>query len=178
LIFSIVELTNEGISSVPPDKTFEEFIKKYDLIILVTSYNEGSEEYKSTIQDGIDNNIEDLLKNGCENICVIVIVDGLIPFFDASKTHDFENNDKKKCKKCKIIEDNKVGCIHDTYFDQYTDINMLKVQVDYINSNGKLRHHKTEGFTQAYKILEIKKGKSGNPRAYLFSRYDILHQRR
>jgi cellulose synthase/poly-beta-1,6-N-acetylglucosamine synthase-like glycosyltransferase len=141
----------------------------YDLIILITAYNEGKKEFESTIQKGIDENIPDLYNAGCSNIAVIVIVDGLAPFHKASKFHTKPEEQKNFCpcnnnpasqfcvkENCKKKLD-ELGCQNETYFDQYVNWNTIKSKLRTIHNTEKHENQRPEGDKTARENLEIMK---------------------
>ena len=120
--FSIIKLTEKGVEPLVEGSKFKKFLSfnEDELIILVTAYNETSKDFINTIDEGINNNIEDLNSTGCNKIKVIIIVDGLTPFYNSSKAHTEKVKTKTKTGCCSCFkkdeiesaeeEDAKTGC--------------------------------------------------------------------
>ena len=154
LDFSIIKLTDKGIEAIVEGEKYKNFLANQndDMIILVTAYNEKKKEFQSTIEEGINQNIEDLISRGCKSIKVIVIVDGLTPFYNASKAHveqeslntGFcccgEDEVRKICEKCQRDISDGESCKHEEYFDNYISWSKIKESLKVIYAKTQREH--------------------------------------
>ena len=147
LDFSIIKLGKNKVRPLLKGPDYQNYLsnEKDELVILVTAYNEGKKEFERTLEEGINKNVEDLYLNKCKNIKVVIIVDGLKPFYQASRVHVVGQKEKKNWWSCMQEEESNLcenpdclkdisekGCMIENYFKKYMSWKKIKYVLDEI----------------------------------------------